>query len=240
MKTAQEIENNFVKVFGNKFSNMNKTQVMNAWLENVKRVFENIKNLELTPGWSSEDFNSMVFWTAYLRALEIAVENKLGNLLKLKADYPSIYQEITLYNSKIVKLIETLKGLSTEAGDLALEQKIHERVQWLKEETGLTQDHIDFLALANSQTISDLSLTRSQFENLKKVLLGSKSYRLNQIFESPEEGKTFTSWLKSNLSEIYVEPVDTTGLTTGKTDIPVLPIGIAAVALLVFNQSFNQ
>lgn len=236
MKTAQEIENNYVEIFEKTLDKMNKTQTMETWLAQAKRAYENLKTLELTPGWSSEDFNSMVFWTAYLRAMEIAVENKLGDLLKLKADFPSIYQEIVSYNKRIVRLTDSLKELSTEAGDVSLEQKIHERVQWLKEETGLTQDDIESLALANSETISDLSLSRSQFENLKKVLTGSKWYRLNQIFESPEEGKTFTTWLKNNLGEIQVESVDTTGLTTGKTDIPVLPIGIAAIALLALNQ----
>lgn len=216
--TVEEIFKKYYTIFSSSLENMKKSQAMDAWVAQAKRAHDNIKTLETSPGWNTEDYNRMVFWLTYLDAFKGAIEDTHGGLLKLKSDYPNQYSEVSALIGKINKIVETLEGVSTEAGDLKLQRKYENLADWFKEKFELSNQELEALGNVHVESLDEKSL--SLFSNWLHST-DAETYKLNQLFPHTVDGKTVAdAWRKQ-----IPKPV----MYTATPNVPMLAIAAAGL-----------
>jgi hypothetical protein len=224
--TVEEIFKKYYTIFSSSLENMKKSQAMDTWVVQAKRAYDNIKTLETTAGWNTEDYNRMVFWLTYLDAFKGAIEDTHGGLLKLKADYPNQYSEVSAFVDKINKIVDTLKGLSTEAGDLKLQRKYENLADWFKEKFELSNQELEAIGNVQIEALDEKSL------NLFSKWLHStdgKTYKLNQLFPHTVNGKTVTEAWREQIPAHTSYGSETVGPLTGAGNVPILAIAAAGI-----------
>jgi len=243
-KTLQEMINEWKTRFKMNLKTKTKSQAMQAWVTNAKRTYENIKNIELSPGYNTNDYNAVLEWVAILDGLKAAIEDLFGDFAKLKADHPYLYADAMSYDKKISSTVAFLMGevnefapedhrgikqnLTTTAGDLKLQRKYESLNMWFKETFGFTEKEMELLANFNVDNILSSKIGKL----IKWVRNGSNpTYKINQIFPGEYDGTTMTGALKKLDSAGYANVGTPMDGPMGKALPIVLGAGVAYFAL---------